>query len=129
MNILNPDAGDLLDRLTILSRKVLETEPEGKHFEAEEADIVQRLEARLFSPALVSVVTRLAAVNAAIWELENLLREWRAEYGDDLAGNPGAALRLAENYLTTQALNDERARIIGNLNSHIGRGSDKEKLF
>lgn len=121
--LVNPGLGDVLDRLSILSLKILHGEfarRDVTHWKTERAQLLPQVHARTggswFSPAL-----ELAAVNSALWHAEDDLRKYRSE--PDYMNNTSVitvAFRIQE-------LNDQRAQLIGQINELAGdaRGSEK----
>jgi len=114
MTLMSPGPGDLLDRLTILARKIVER-PERQDFKKEYAEIRERLTGTF----AISQITTLAALNAAIWQREDEIRRERAAKG---AGRTlSEIVTLA---FEIQTLNDQRAALIAELN-----GIEGEKLY
>jgi hypothetical protein len=118
MNIINPTVGDLTDRLTILSLKVLFGTAAGQpveHFIQERTGILTKLRTRQIGPWM-GLLSDLAAVNGALWHAEEDLRGCQ-ELVD--AGRLG---------LRIQALNDQRAALIVKINKEAGDPTNVEKL-
>src|SRR5204862_3346551 len=103
--LLDPRLGEIVDRLTILGLKTLHGRQAGKpvaHFETEMQALVARFAG--MGPMLGPLeVTELAAVNGALWQAEDDLRELRAN-GVEQSTLVDAG-RLA---FRMQQLNDER---------------------
>jgi len=114
MNLANPGVGDVLDRLTILARKAVETNGR-KEFQTEFAELCEKHRDAL---ELVSFVRGLdlAALNAAIWQREDKIRDLKA------AGAFGTY--TAQIAYEIQDLNDRRAALIAEIN-----GTPGEKLY
>ena len=124
MRFLDPDAGEMLDRLSVLARKRLE-KPEREHFKEEESALLAHWGERLISKEFLPKALRLAAANAAIWECENAIREARRRLLSETAtlGDLGhLAIRL-------QSMNEERARLVQFFNERLGQGAVEEKDF
>lgn len=121
MSLARPGIGDLMDRVSILSRKLVER-PERGDFAAEIAELAQvrvTLDSELkHGDNWMIPGMRLAALNAAIWQREDRLRE---------LGNDAANTRpedVAEVAFAIQRLNDKRAALIAELN-----GTPSEKVY
>lgn len=126
--LVNPGAGDISDRLTILSLKILYATEAGKDasfFKTEKASLLVLIRARTLNAKWFEAYTELSAVNAALWQAEDDLREWRAveHRGDHLA--QGSIADLA---CQIQAWNDQRAALIDQINKEAGDQLGTEKL-
>ncbi len=126
--LINHGPGELSDRLTILSLKILFGREAGKevaHFETEQTALLQQIRSRTLNGAWFDKVLELAAVNSALWHSEDELRDWRhpeRAYGaKDMDAIRVVAFRI-------QALNDKRADLIQQINKEAGEGSQAEKL-
>jgi hypothetical protein len=78
MTILNPTRGEILDRLSIVQRRLLEREVAGlpwDHVAQELEELLRALAADETTQQQIRLTSSLAAVNAALWERENRLRE------------------------------------------------------
>lgn len=125
MNLLRPDTGDILDRMTIVARKTVER-PDDKHFGEELGMLVAALGERLFTGAWVAKLMRLAAINAANWQAEDEFRGYRK-----LLGDPEIVLpyeKLTAMAMKVQALNDSRADLVLELNRACGASAHQEKI-
>lgn len=118
--IFNPGLGELLDRLSIVSRKIVEIDVTGvgdATFLAEEASAIglecERIQGVKDAAIQLRFALRLAAINAALWERETLLRQ-------DPTTEQTADLARAIAWL-----NDERRNLIHKLS---GRTTDP-KLY
>lgn len=119
--LADPGVGDILDRLGILERKILEG---GMQHHVDEAEkLVAMLEGRVSNAARVKLVLKLAAVNAALWQREEELRGYRRVGGGD-----GLAEVVCTVAFRIQELNDARAEVIRELNLAGGGEDRKEKL-
>lgn len=131
MKLVNPGAGEITDRLTILALKILAGSERGSdttHFEQERASLQQKIHARTLNGLWFDSVLELAAVNAMLWQSEDLLREVRAKH-NLTAGklhqlDLDAAVILA---FRIQSLNDRRAELVQQINKDAGDGDTKEK--
>lgn len=114
MSLIHPTMGEVLDRLSILSMKIMEgrlRQPEAEiaHFEAERTELVDSL-LRSFSPAawdLFLWAVELGAINGRMWELNKQARH-------------SHEITLKDIHL----LNDRRAELI----LRIG-GGKQEKVY
>jgi len=125
MKLVNPGAGELTDRLTILALKILHRGAEGqptKHFEDERNALLVQIRARTLNGAWFEQVLQLGAVNAAIWYAEDALRTLREEGPTDaLLQKAGlVAFRI-------QGLNDERSQLVEAINKLTGEHTGEEK--
>lgn len=110
MNLLNPGLGDMLDRLVILSRKIVEL-PGRKDFEEEHNELCRKLQ---FSVP-PDMFARVAAINAAIWQREDEVRRLCKGTTCEAVGIVAAEIF---------ALNDKRAVLVAEIN-----GTEGEKLY
>lgn len=123
MRLMNPGAGEITDRLTILALKILHGGHAGKdttHFENERNSLLVQIRTRTLNGSWFEQVLDLAATNAALWEAEDDLRELREN-----SGSLDAAGRLA---FRIQELNDRRAAIVETINKQTGELLGEEKL-
>lgn len=106
--------GNAVDRISIVARKMVER-PERMDFSAEFSELCDEY-------ALPQSCFVLCALNAAIWQREDRLRELRkvrvGHYDNVLDST------IASTALEIQALNDRRAELIAELNRTEG-----EKLY
>lgn len=122
MRVLNPGPGEIVDRLTIVARKLLTgggdgrggKETERRVFEEEQRDLVEALYKTQFNNIhdFTLQLTMLAAVNAEIWENENKLRGLR-----DNAVVPTVIAGIA---MRSQEMNDRRAELVKKINEAAG---------
>lgn len=130
MRLLNPDPGEILDRLTILARKIVER-PEREDFKVEEKALVNALSVGCRE---LPMMFALAAVNAALWQGEDELRKLRAEKedaeGDLDCGDHGthAVYESGKVGLRLQSLNDQRSSLIQQLTVAFGGEAREEKI-
>jgi len=124
VSLAKPTLGEILDRLTILSLKVLHGRQAGKavgHFE-EEQRVLATLECAKRPHGLSHLpLLDLAAVNAALWHAEDDLREYRIKVREF---DEHAALAVA---FRIQDLNDQRACLIQEINKASGEWQGAEK--
>lgn len=126
MRLVNPGAGDISDRLTILALKILSGQEQGKdvaHFESERGSLLAKIHSRTLNGKWFDAVLELAAVNAMLWHAEDELRALRtiprtSEIERDAAT---VAFRI-------QSLNDRRAAYVTQINKEAGDGDGKEKV-
>lgn len=132
----DPGPGEILDRLTILALKIthaaMRRHPYG-HWEQEQRILIPQWLAAI-GPGLGQGTTEhcleLAAVNGALWALEDQIRQLRAEI------QTGDARDIAKCYsqagaigLQISTLNDRRASLVTLINCNItGAAAPSEKL-
>lgn len=130
MKLVNPGPGEQTDRLTILALKILFGVEAGKdvaHFERERAVLLTQVRARASQVDLEAVLA-LAAVNAALWHAEDDLRALRRgvmlSLSAALDSKEGIALAVyqqaGEVAFRIQDLNDQRAKLVGEINARSG---------
>jgi hypothetical protein len=121
MRVLNPGPGEIIDRLTVVARKIVEGGERAKHFEEEQEELHAALAQTwefLNEDSEISIVFKdlfmLAATNAAIWQKEDELRTRRRKgvYSDE-TGAEVLAFRIQE-------LNDQRAKLVSDINAAAG---------
>jgi hypothetical protein len=142
MKLINPGSGEVSDRLTILTLKILtgtEQEKEIAHFEQERSALLTKIHARTLNAMWFDAYTELAGVNALLWHAEDDLRAWRARWEDrgpdssGLSGGPGSGYKAATAEqivllaFRVQALNDRRADLVQQINKDAGDEAGKEK--
>jgi hypothetical protein len=132
MRLINPGAGEYVDRLTIVQLKILfgtEAGADVSHFVHERAALCTRLAA---ARVRLEDLTELAAVNAAIWHNEDGLRALRLLPDARRAQWAGTGQTYAEEAAArgfrSQALNDQRAALVHAINEGAGDDLGKEKL-
>jgi len=127
--------GEILDRLTILSLKILHGGMAGRsieHWKAEYAYLNEEKYSPCVSRAtsyfadLQAAILDLAAVNGAIWTAEDELRRWQGE-GCGPCSLP-QAMTVAVVALRAQSLNDRRAQLIAEINTLLGAEAPEEKI-
>lgn len=144
--LAHPTLGDILDRLTILSLKILHGRAAGKsvtHFEAEYAELFDWFWQRgPHQPGVFNHALQLAAVNAALWTAEDELRPWQKWWTETGPGSPGSSpgssvtrgfnsdtvYIIAGVALRIQQLNDQRADLVARINLLMGGVVGEEKL-
>ena len=119
MNLLNPGPGDLLDRLTILARKIVER-PERADFQ-KEFDEIAEMVFQLSVNAKGGAIIILAAINAALWQREDEIRRFKILSSTVEGFDFPRAARVA---FEIQDLNDRRAELVAEIN-----GTEGEKLY
>lgn len=134
--LINPGAGDVADRFTVVALKVLFGEAAGKdvgHFRNEQVVLLTKLNTREVGPWLGQLV-ELGTVNAALWHAEDDLRDLRGpdpeltvETLRAKATHDGLA-KVAHLAFRIQGLNDHRARLVADINKAAGDGTAAEKL-
>lgn len=131
--LLNPGVGEITDRLTVLSLKILTAQDLGRpidYFKTEQQGLLTQIRARTLNGSWFDSVLELAAVNAQIWHAEDQLRLWRASAGngqaiEQVASNAHLIVPLA---FRIQALNDRRAELVTLINTNAGEGGGEEKV-
>ena len=127
MRLINWGPGEAADRLTILALKVLHGSVSGKsveHFERERNAILVQIRSRELNGPWLEYFLELGAINAALWQKEDLLRSYRS-------GNWPEGIRepeIVEVAFRIQELNDRRAELIQQINIHTGDHTGNEKL-
>lgn len=128
MRLVNLGAGEISDRLTILSLKVLHAGAAGQdtaHFLNERSALLAQIRTRTLNGSWFDKVLELAAINGALWQAENEIREWRAP---KQAYGPPDLDRIRQVAFSIQALNDQRAALIDAINQESGEHLGKEKV-
>ena len=130
MRLVNYGPGEISDRLTILSLKVLfgtEMGKDVKHFTDERNALLTKLGARTLNGNWFEQVIALGAINAALWHAEDdmrLLRRREAHDHEDESFYTDVC-RVA---FRIQALNDARAECVERINKDSGDFLGGEKL-
>lgn len=122
MRLINPGAGEISDRLSILALKLLFGAEAGKdvtHFQTEKAALLVQLRGRTLNGRWFEAYTELAAINAALWHAEDDLRSLRLS-GLTTPEASTLAFRI-------QALNDQRAACVEKINRDAGEHGGTEK--
>jgi hypothetical protein len=132
--LINIGVGEIADRLTILSLKILYGRQQGKlidHFETERNALLTQLRGRELNGAWFEQVLGLGAVNGALWQAEDELRDWRKRFELKAVSEveePAACHLVALVAFRIQTLNDERAGLIEAINKLTGDHLGREKL-
>lgn len=129
--LINPGTGEILDRLSILGLKLLYgglAGKETKHFRDERNVLLTKLNAGdgITGPAMEHYI-ELAAVNAALWQAEDQLREYRDVPQTAHVDMAHYAL-IVRCAFKIQQLNDRRAELISLINVNTGEAGGQEKL-
>lgn len=119
--LIDPGIGEITDRLTILTLKLLYGGLAGKevsHFQAERTSLLAKIRSRnSLNGVWFDQTLTLAAVNAALWQAEDELRIHREMQHlpimDRSALICGIAFRI-------QDLNDRRAGLVAEINKAVG---------
>jgi hypothetical protein len=129
MRLVNYGPGEIADRLTILALKVLHGSAAGKpvdHFEKERNALLTQLRGRELAGSWFEHVLELGAVNAALWQAEDALREYRAA---DTALTSATHLKpVVDLAFRIQELNDRRAELVMLINVNTGDHTGMEKV-
>lgn len=121
--LVEQSLGDVVDRITILRRKVQRArDPDGRHVARELAALESAWQAASLPPieGLAEFVA-LAEVNAALWDVEDALRQHEARCQFD-----GDFVNLAR---SVYRLNDERAALKRRLNERLGSELIEVKVY
>ena len=116
MRVLNPGPGEVVDRLTIVARKIVEGKEKAEHFHKEMEELFHWWENRSFgevNEGFAKAAYLLAAVNAALWQLEDKVREFRE-------GRPPGTADFSQLAFRIQQLNDRRAELVKEINAQYG---------
>ena len=131
MRLINYGCGEMADRLTILALKLLVGKEQGKptdHFRNERNALITQLNTRETCGPWLEHLFELSAVNAALWHAEDDLRELGKHYGAINHDRAFTDRPVADIALRIQALNDQRAALVGLINEKAGDGTTQEKL-
>lgn len=127
--LVNPGQGEIADRLTILALKILYGQQAGKpveHFERERNALLPQCAVK---NGILTYVLELGAVNGALWQAEDFLREWRTEAQGRIADCDQALQEeIGGMAFRIQALNDRRAQLMTLINVQTGTHQGEEKL-
>ena len=124
MRLVNFGPGEIADRLTILSLKILHGAAAGKdtkHFLDERNALLTQLRGRELSGPWLEYTLELGAVNSALWQAEDEIRALRALP----VVSPTQALVIAFRIPT---LNDRRAELVSLINQSTGDHLGEEKV-
>lgn len=127
MRLINSGVGELSDRLSVLTLKILH-KGERDHWKAERAQILGKLGARSIGTTWLDGFAELAATNAAIWQYEDELREWRGQYKDAGPLDADQHADVVKIAFRLQELNDRRHELIAAINKHAGDHVGSEKV-
>ncbi len=122
MRLVNYGPGEISDRLTILSLKLLYGEDAGKpttHFRDERNALVTEIRARSLNGRWFESVLELAAVNAALWHAEDAMRLLRKREAEDHTQET-FYLDVCRVAFRIQGLNDQRAGLVERINKDSG---------
>lgn len=131
---MNPGLGELLDRLSILELKL--AHGGGVQFEEERRTILERFsDTQDGGLEVLKAYAQLAAINAAIWQSEDALRDLRpamvtcdAPDEVDREQHRGAVAKSAFLAHKLQTLNDRRAELVREIGKLAGEVEHREKL-
>lgn len=116
MRVMNPGPGEIVDRLTVVARKIVESakgSERRKQFEAEMSELFSAIGKNFGDIDATKNAYLLAATNAAIWQLEDELRSCRNEEEVNAEHVKTVAYRIQE-------LNDSRAVFVATINNICG---------
>jgi hypothetical protein len=140
MKLVNPGIGEISDRLTILTLKILIGVEQGKettHWETERAALLVQIRARTLNAIWFEALLELAGINALIWHNEDDLRilrqRWMNWERSDSSGLTGSEERKRIEIeagsvgFRSQRLNDRRAELVQQINKDAGDAVAQEK--
>src|SRR3954466_4067193 len=115
--------GELIDKITILEIKVAQLEGEsGRANAGRELELLRDIAGPVLGRSdIAGLVTRLKAVNQALWEIEDQIREHERSGTFD-----AAFIELAR---SVYRRNDERGAVKRELNLALGSGLIEEKSY
>jgi hypothetical protein len=125
VTILAPiSIGDLIDKITILEIKTERiSDSRKRHNVMAELGMLRALKTNsgLDTPEMASYVSELKSINAALWNIEDEIREHelRSDFGPRF-------IELARNVYQT---NDRRARVKQRINFDFGSNITEEKSY
>lgn len=131
MRLLNYGAGEIADRLTILSLKLHHAERDNKpldHFRNEQQALLVKLKAGNGISGYVEALLELATVNGRLWDAEDEIRDWRRQAEDLGQLDKAAYLEVVLIAFRIQYLNDRRAELVAIINQQTGEAYGREKL-
>lgn len=134
MRLMNPGLGEMLDRLSILELKL--AHGGGEQFEEERLRILDALPLNKPEDELrrLTAYAKLAAVNAALWQSEDALRDLRPREmstEEPQVGTPPPRDVVVKTYFLAhkiQLLNDRRAELVREIGKLAGEEEHREKL-
>lgn len=122
--LTNLGPGDITDRLTILSLKILNAGArETTHWKAEQTALLSQIRSRTLNGVWFAAVLDLAAVNGMLWVAEDQLRALRANASGSVDWAEAGAVAFQ-----IQTLNDRRSALIDQINKDAGEYVGAEKL-
>jgi hypothetical protein len=130
---MNPGAGDVTDRLTILALKILHYAAAGKsvdHLVSERNALLGKLRGRELNGSWFEQVLELGAVNSALWHLTDELRRMDDKIRSYTMTDPSRSSELeyaGEMGLEILHLNDRRAALVEAINVLSGEHLGSEK--
>ncbi len=128
MRLVNYGVGEIADRLTILSLKILYGTEQGKdtkHFLDERNALLAQVRTRELNGAWFEHVLELSAVNGRLWQAEDELRGLRVEKAQN-SSEPWET--IGDVAFRIQSLNDRRAELVSLINKLTGEHRGAEKL-
>jgi hypothetical protein len=135
MKLINYGAGEIVDRLTILSLKLHYAEAAGKpaeHFKNEWTALVVKLKAANGVAGYLESLLELSTINGRLWDAEDELRALRVTPEAKQAQWAGFGRTYAEQAMAVafriQSLNDRRAELVAAINQQTGEAYGREKL-
>lgn len=129
MRLIDPGVGEVTDRLTILALKVLYGAEAGKdiaHFQREQSALLAKVRTKDLNGAWFHHTLELSALNAALWQAEDALRDLRPKPKPLPPWDPVKA--AADLAFRIQALNDRRAELVALINKAAGDVVTEEKV-
>lgn len=131
--LVNIGVGEIVDRLTILALKILYAGQQGKaidHFTNERNALLTMLRGRELNGVWFEPTLSLGAVNGALWQVEDEIRDARRRHVE-LVADPKELQQLVDTVQVAfriQELNDQRAGLVEAINKLTGDHLGTEKL-
>ncbi len=131
MRLINYGAGEIVDRLTILSLKIAHAPENNDHFRNEQVVLLMKLRACNGITSYLDELLELATVNGLLWHAEDEIRDWRKRFELHAVSeveDPAARHMVSLIAFSIQELNDRRAGLVEAINLKTGEHRGSEKL-
>jgi len=131
MRLINFGPGEMADRLTILSLKILHAKELNKpvdHFEQERNALLAQFPRAPLAKTWFEQFLELQAVNAIIWQDTDDVRAIRTNGMQTRESAPRDTAQLAALCVRLQVMNDRRAQLISLINVNLGATAVEEKI-
>lgn len=127
MRLINPGIGEIVDRLSILTLKILHA-PDAGHFVTERNALLVMLRGRELNGAWFEHVLTLTVVNAGLWQATDAIRAQQAEIAlPSIGSRDDMYVEAGKLGLRIMALNDQRAGLVETINKLTGGHLGSEK--